>query len=150
MSKQVKPVYIQSNITCSTNLCNVLHMKIMDNVSLSCFISVSTLITSTTVGSANTIIEAATNGLYLDTLVYSSNTVSGPNVPTTGDVIGMDVDVNRDYLYFGDRSNTGLFRVKLSDISDSSDGRTLIVDGVKIWGVAYDWINDYLYWTEDG
>ncbi len=99
--------------------------------------------------SVNSIIEITTYGTYLDTLVRTSNTVSGANIASTGNITGMDVDVARDRLYFGDRTNTGLFRVQLSGLSSSGDSRRLICDDVMIWGVAYDWINDYVYWTED-
>ena len=93
------------------------------------------------------VIETTPNGVYLNTLVKLSNTQSGVSV--TGDVFGMDVDSTNGFLYFGDRNNSGLFRVKISDVSTSTDGRTRIVDNVKIWGVAYDWVNEYVYWTED-
>ena len=92
-------------------------------------------------------IEATPNGVLLNRLVRTIDTSSG--MLQTGDIIGMDVDVTGDFLYFGDRGNLGLFRVGLSDLTESGDRRTKVVGGVKAWGVAYDWVNEYLYWTED-
>ena len=61
----------------------------------------------------------------------------------------MDVDVPNGYLYFSDRNDSALWRVKLNEVTSSSDGREKVLDGVKAWGVVYDWINENIYWTED-
>ncbi len=94
----------------------------------------------------NSVIETTASGFYLESIVKSS---ASPSIQSTGEIIGMDIDVSRGYLYFGDRTNQGLFRVALEDVTDSGDGRELVVDGVMIWGVVYDWVNEHVYFTND-
>lgn len=94
----------------------------------------------------NTVRELSPEGELLSTYVGKE---FDSNQDNTGVIIGMDADVTAGYLYFGDRNNTGLYRVKLED-NVNSDNREIVVSNVIIWGVAYDWVNQYVYWTEDG
>ena len=82
----------------------------------------------------------------LETVVLNPS-VSG--FPPTGLIYGMDVDVERDYVYYGDRSSSTLMRVPFRLPSASSDQRQELLGGVRAWGVAYDWLTDYVFWTED-
>lgn len=69
--------------------------------------------------------------------------------PPTGLVYGMDVDVAGEYVYYSDRNSSTLMRVPLHQLPSSSDQRQEVLSGVKAWGMAYDWVSGYLYWTED-
>ena len=104
-----------------------------------------TVITQSNTVILNSVIETTPTGLLTNSLVSISNTIVG--VGRTGTIIGMDVDVTNGYLYFGDQEN-GLYKLNLDSLS-SEDGRTIVVSGEGIWGVAYDWINEYVYWTEN-
>ena len=61
----------------------------------------------------------------------------------------MDVDVEKGFVYYGDRTSSTLMKVPLRQLSSSSDQRQELLGGVKAWGLAYDWVTSYLFWTED-
>ena len=87
------------------------------------------------------------DGEQIIRLLDSSN---GPaSNPITGLIYGMDFDLQNRVLYYGDRNDSSIWSVSLERLTRASDGRQLLVEGVTAWGVAYDWENRYLYWTDD-
>ena len=72
------------------------------------------------------------------------------SVVVSGVIYAMDYDPLEDMLYYGDRlSNSGIWRVSADRLTDLQDGRTLLVNNTTVWSMSYDWINGYLYWTDD-
>ena len=69
--------------------------------------------------------------------------------PITGLIYAMDFDLQRGVLYYGDRNGTSIWRVSLRRLTGASDDRQRMLQGVTAWGMAYDWINDDLYWSDD-
>ncbi len=67
----------------------------------------------------------------------------------TGLIYAMDYDLDSGLLYFADRNTSTLWSVPLERLTSSQDGRILVLEGVKAWGLSYDWVNGYLYWTDD-
>ena len=87
------------------------------------------------------------DGEQIIRLLDSSN---GPaSNPITGLIYAMDFDLQNGVLYYGDRNGSSIWSVSLERLTGASDGRQLLVEGVTAWGMAYDWENRYLYWTDD-
>ncbi|XP_019854787.1 PREDICTED: uncharacterized protein LOC100641362, partial [Amphimedon queenslandica] len=66
----------------------------------------------------------------------------------TGIVYALDVNVEASVLYFCDRNSSELWSTQLNG-NEQSQSRERILTDVSAWGMTYDWINGYLYWTED-
>lgn len=83
-------------------------------------------------------------------IVRLLDTSYGPtSTPVTGLIYAMDFDLQRGVLYYGDRNGSSIWRVSLKRLTGASDDRQLLVEGATAWGIAYDWINDDLYWSDD-
>ena len=94
-----------------------------------------------------TVFQTTLEGQLQSVLVDTS---FGPNLqPHTGAIYGMDYDQNSGYLYFADRGENSIWKVPLDRLTPSSDDREIFVENITAWGVAVDWINGYLYWTDD-
>lgn len=61
----------------------------------------------------------------------------------------MDFDPATDLLYYGDRDSARIFSVSVNRITNLQDDRALLMTNVTAWGISYDWIHGYLYWTDD-
>ena len=61
----------------------------------------------------------------------------------------MDFDTVNNVLYYGDRNSTSIWRVSSQRLTDLQDGRTELVINTTVWSLSYDWINQYIYWTDD-
>ena len=66
----------------------------------------------------------------------------------TGIVYALDVDVEASMLYFCDRNSSELWSTQLNG-NEQTQSRERILTDVLAWGMTYDWINGYLYWSED-
>lgn len=66
-----------------------------------------------------------------------------------GIIYGIDFDRDNNVIYYGDRNNTSIWSVSIDRITNLDDGRFLLVSNTTVWGIAYDWINGFLYWTDD-
>ena len=66
-----------------------------------------------------------------------------------GIIFGIDFSVEDNVIYYGDRDNSTIWSVSINRISDIQDDRTLLVSNTTVWDITYDWINHYLYWTND-
>ena len=93
-----------------------------------------------------TLLKARPDGYVLDTLVDS---ISVSNAIHTGLVYGMDFDLERQVLYYGDRNSSALWEVPLTRVAQGQDSRAKLLGGVHAWGLSYDWIHHDLYWTDD-
>ena len=83
-------------------------------------------------------------------IVRLLDTSYGPtSTPVTGLIYAMDFDLQRGVLYYGDRNGSSIWRVSLKRLTGASDDRQLVVEGATAWDMAYDWINDNLYWSDD-
>ena len=91
------------------------------------------------------IIRTLTTGIVETILLNPSE----GGFPPTGVIYGMDVDVEGRFVYYADRTSSTLMNVPLRQLSSTSDQRRQVLDGVKAWGLAYDWVTGHLYWTED-
>lgn len=61
----------------------------------------------------------------------------------------MDFDLENNVIYYGDRNSSYIWRVSIDRVSSLQDDRTLIATNATVWSMSYDWINGYLYWTDD-
>eukprot|EP00731_Ephydatia_muelleri_P001116 Em0001g1116a len=93
-----------------------------------------------------TLLKARPDGYVLDTLVDS---ISVSNAIHTGLVYGMDFDLERQVLYYGDRNSSALWEVPLTRVAQGQDSRVKLLGGVHAWSLSYDWIHHDLYWTDD-
>lgn len=94
-----------------------------------------------------TVLQSTVSGLHTATLV---DTFYNPVSPTgTGIIYAMDYNLEQEILYFVDRNSSTLWNVSLYRLTSSRDDRALMLEGVNAWEMAYDWINGYLYWTDD-
>ena len=66
-----------------------------------------------------------------------------------GLVLGMAIDVEANQLYFSDRESSKLYRIALGAVTSDGSGRDELLGGVCAWGMAFDWINKALYWSEE-
>jgi low density lipoprotein receptor-related protein 5/6 len=92
------------------------------------------------------VIESDLNGISQGRtpVVLPSFTFNGGS-RNTGLIYGMDVNVIDNVLYYGDRNSSSIWEMPL----DSTNLRERLTPNAKAWGITYDWINNYLYWTED-
>lgn len=95
----------------------------------------------------NTIIKSSLGGYIEPPLLDTSYGLY--QQPTTGIIYGFDYDMNSDFLYYGDRGHQSIWKVPLVRLSSSSDDRILVVRNTTAWDLTVDWINGYLYWTDD-
>ena len=95
----------------------------------------------------NTIIKSSLGG-YVEPPVLDTS-YGLYQQPTTGVIYGFDYDMNSEFLYYGDRGHQSIWKVPLVRLSSSSDDRILVVRNTTAWDLAVDWINGYLYWTDD-
>ena len=94
-----------------------------------------------------TVFQTTLEGQLQSVLVDTS---FGPSLqPRTGAIYGMDYDQNSGRLYFADRGENSIWRVPLDRLTPASDDREIFVENITAWDVAVDWINGYLYWTDD-
>ena len=91
--------------------------------------------------------QSRTDGQLVATLVDTSHGPSSSIV--TGLIYAMEYDLETGTLYYGDRNTSTLWKVPLQRLTSSQDDRTLVYSGISAWGMAYDWINHYMYWTDD-
>ena len=91
------------------------------------------------------VIESTLTNVVTDTVVSPSYQV-GPSFMNNGEIYAMDINVADRLLYFNDRSSDILWQIPLES---PFDGRRQLSDNVQAWGMVYDWINHYLYWTDD-
>ncbi len=61
----------------------------------------------------------------------------------------MDFDLVNNRIYFGDRNSSDIWSVSTERFTFVRDDRTLIVPNTTVWSIEYDWIKNYLYWTDD-
>lgn len=94
------------------------------------------------------IIESTLDGHHQKTVVFPSFQSQTETIQT-GLIFAMDLDVSDNILYYSDRNTSTLWKVQLDNVITGNDKREKLADGVKAWGMVYDWINKYLYWTED-
>lgn len=87
--------------------------------------------------------EASKSGVPSGITVPLSNTAINHQ---TGTIFALDIDVEANMLYYSERNSSTLWSTQLNT---QTDLRVSLLNGVKAWGMAYDWINGYLYWTED-
>jgi hypothetical protein len=92
------------------------------------------------------VIESDLNGISQGRtpVVLPSFTFNGGS-RNTGLIYGMDVNVIDNVLYYGDRNSSSIWEMPV----DSTNMREILTPNAKAWGITYDWINNYLYWTED-
>lgn len=90
------------------------------------------------------ILKTSVDGTEIETVADTSN---GADI--TGLIYAMDYDLERGVLYFADRNSSTLWSVRLKRLTSSQDDRTPILEQVSAWGMSYDWVNGYLYWTDD-
>ena len=90
------------------------------------------------------ILETSVDGTELVTLVDTSS-----GILATGLIYAMDYDLEAGLLYFADRNSSTLWSAPLERLSSSQDNRVMLLDEVNAWGLSYDWLNGYLYWTDD-
>ena len=89
--------------------------------------------------------QSSTDGQLEATLVDTSH----GNSMFTGLIYAMQYDPETETVYYGDRNTSTLWKVPLQRLTSSQDDRMLLYNGTTVWGMAYDWINHYLYWTDD-
>ncbi len=97
------------------------------------------------------VLKTFVDGMEISTIADTSYGI-GSNVIPTGLIYAMDYDLDEGVLYFADRNSSTLWRVPLERLTSSQDGRTKVLEeGVEVnaWGLSYDWVNGYLYWTDD-
>lgn len=66
-----------------------------------------------------------------------------------GIIYSMDFDLEENVIYYGDRDDFSIWKVSINRVSNLQDDRLLVVSNTSVWGLTYDWINHYLYWTDD-
>ena len=64
-------------------------------------------------------------------------------------IYGIDYDPRHSRLFYGDRDSAAIWTVSVSGVSSVQDDRSLVVANASVWDLTYDWLNAYLYWTED-
>lgn len=58
-------------------------------------------------------------------------------------------DISSNSIFFGDRNSSTLWRVSIDRMTDLQDNREQLAEDIHAWGMAYDWIHQTLYWTDD-
>ena len=61
----------------------------------------------------------------------------------------MDFDLENNSIYYGDRNSSSIWRVSIDRITTLQADHTLLATDVMVWSICYDWINGFLYWTDD-
>jgi len=61
----------------------------------------------------------------------------------------MDFNLEDNVLYYGDRNTANIEMVPIKRITNLHDGHIQVVTNATVWSISYDWINRYLYWTDD-
>lgn len=89
--------------------------------------------------------EASLDGFFNKQIVRPSYQ-NGSRFVNTGIIYAIGVNVPDRILYFSDRTSSILWEISLDS---PIDGRIKLSNNVKAWDMSYDWINNYLYWTED-
>lgn len=73
-------------------------------------------------------------------LLTDLDTVQGP-------VHAMAIDVEEEQLYFSDSSSSELYRISV-EASSTAEAPNLLLSNVNAMGMAFDWVNKALYWTQ--
>ena len=58
----------------------------------------------------------------------------------------MDFDAS-NYLYYGDRNSSSIWKITVNGVLLRD--RIEIIENTSVWSLAYDWINNDLYWSDD-
>lgn len=66
-----------------------------------------------------------------------------------GLIYALDFDPVHKVIFFGDRNTMSIWKVSINRLSDLEDDRTLLFNNASVWDISYDWINEYLYWSDD-
>lgn len=66
-----------------------------------------------------------------------------------GMIFGIDYDPVHSRLFYGDRDSAAIWTVSVTRVSSVRDDRSLVVANASVWDLTYDWLNGYLYWTDD-
>lgn len=66
-----------------------------------------------------------------------------------GNIYAMDFDLVNNVVYYGDRNASSIWKVSINRLTPLQDDRTLILSNATAWDISYDWMNGYIYWTDD-
>ena len=66
-----------------------------------------------------------------------------------GLIYGMDFSAVDGVMYYGDRNKMSIWQVSVNRLSSLMDDRKMLLGNTSVYDMSYDWINGYLYWTDD-